>query len=270
MRHLESVRRARIVLVAVATALVLGAFAATAFAQDAQPRVLPPTAHPHGQSYGAWAAQWWQWALGQPVAVNPVLDETGEHCAQGQEGNVWFLAGAFTSEPVTRTCTVPTGTALFFPIINYFYCAEATDPPEQQTEEFVREQTAFLRDAVSGLSATVDGVQIRDIELRYYEESSIFSVVLPDDNVFGLPAGSVLAPCADAGFYSCSPRSHPGSTRSTSRARSRRPTSPSTSRTSSRSCRAESSSAPPSTPRPLATAGVRPRPAARRWWRRSA
>ncbi len=200
MRDLESVRRARIVLVALATALVLGALAPTAFAQDAQPRVLPPTANPHGQSYGEWAAQWWQWALGQPVDVNPVLDETGEHCAQGQEGNVWFLAGAFTSEPVTRTCTVPTGTALFVPVVNYFYCAEADDPPEKRTEEFVREQVAFLRHGVSGLSATVDGVEIRDIELRYYEESPIFSVVLPEDNVFGVSAG-LFEPCADAGFY---------------------------------------------------------------------
>ncbi|MBD0290413.1 MAG: hypothetical protein ICV74_04080 [Thermoleophilia bacterium] len=201
MRHFGTIRRARMLVLAAATVVVLGASATSALARDAHPRVLPPTANPHGQSYGAWAAEWWQWALSQPASVNPVLDETGEHCAQAQEGHVWFLAGAFTSEPVTRTCTVPTGTALFFPVVNYVYCAEATDPPEQQTEEFVREQVAFLREAVSGLSATVDGVQVPDIELRYYEESPFFSVVLPEDNVFGRPAGSVLEPCADAGFY---------------------------------------------------------------------
>ncbi len=57
MRHVEKVRWARPALVAVAAVIALGAFAATAFAQAARPHVLPPTANPHGQSYGAWAAQ---------------------------------------------------------------------------------------------------------------------------------------------------------------------------------------------------------------------
>ena len=43
--------------------------------------VLPPTAKPYGQTYSEWAARWWQWALGQPISTNPVLDQTGENCA---------------------------------------------------------------------------------------------------------------------------------------------------------------------------------------------
>ena len=46
-----------------------------------------------GQTYGRWAAEWWQWALGVPGAVNPLTDTTGEHCAQRQVDKVWFLAG---------------------------------------------------------------------------------------------------------------------------------------------------------------------------------
>jgi hypothetical protein len=162
----------------------------------------PEQPRPHGQSYPAWAADWWVWALSQPVTTNPVLDTTGEHCDVAQQGNVWFLAGTFSSGSVTRDCTVPAGTALLIPVINSFYCALAEDPPEQQTEEYVRAQVAFVEDTASGLSLTVDGRTVRRLT---YEESEFFSVVLPADNLFGLPAGTVANPCADAGYYALVP-----------------------------------------------------------------
>src|ERR1700682_1095100 len=40
---------------------------------------------------------WWEWVLSQPFATNPVLDLTGEQCANRQRGQVWFLAGSFGS-----------------------------------------------------------------------------------------------------------------------------------------------------------------------------
>jgi hypothetical protein len=162
----------------------------------------PERPNPHGQSYPAWAADWWTWALSQPVATNPVLDPTGEHCAVGQQGNVWFLAGTFSSGAVTRECTVPAGTALLIPVINVFYCALAVDPPEQQTEEYVRAQVAFVEDTATGLSITVDGQTVPRLT---YEESELFSVVLPADNLFGLPTGTVASPCVDAGYYALIP-----------------------------------------------------------------
>ena len=162
----------------------------------------PEQPRPHGQSYPAWAADWWVWALSQPVSTNPVLDTTGEHCEVAQQGNVWFLAGTFSSGSVTRDCTVPAGTALLIPVINVFYCALAEDPPEQQTEEYARAQVAFVEDTASGLSLTVDGRTVRRLT---YEESEVFSVVLPANNIFGLPAGTVASPCADAGYYALVP-----------------------------------------------------------------
>jgi hypothetical protein len=162
----------------------------------------PEQPRPHGQSYPAWAADWWVWALSQPVSTNPVLDTTGEHCEVAQQGNVWFLAGTFRSGSVTRDCTVPAGTALLIPVINVFYCALAEDPPEQQTEEYARAQVAFVEDTASGLSLTVDGRTVRRLT---YEESEVFSVVLPANNIFRLPAGTVASPCADAGYYALVP-----------------------------------------------------------------
>ena len=162
----------------------------------------PQQPRPHGQSFPAWAADWWTWALSQPIATNPVLDTTGDQCAVAQQGNVWFLAGTFSSDPVIRDCTVPAGTPLLIPVINTFYCALAEDPPAQQTEEYARAQVAHVEDLASGLSVTVDG---RRVPRLTYEESEVFSIVLPADNLFGLPAGTVASPCADAGYYTLIP-----------------------------------------------------------------
>ena len=40
-----------------------------------------------------------------------------QELAKGQPGGVWFLAGSFGGR-VTRTCTVPAGTPLVFPLVN--------------------------------------------------------------------------------------------------------------------------------------------------------
>jgi hypothetical protein len=63
-------------------------------------------------------AQWWQWALSIPTVVNPLEDTTGANCMVGQSDPVWFLAGFFNGSAATRSCSVPEGAALFFPVIN--------------------------------------------------------------------------------------------------------------------------------------------------------
>jgi hypothetical protein len=105
-----------------------------------QPSIAPIQSHPYGQTYDEWAADWWQVALETPASVNPFTDEHGEHCDQGDMGNVWFLFGSLQSDIIERSCEIPVGTALFFPLITVFYGAFLNDPPEQRTEEFIREQ----------------------------------------------------------------------------------------------------------------------------------
>lgn len=175
--------------------LMLAVAPSGAVAKASSP-VLPPTAHPHGQSYSAWAADWWQWALEQPTATNPLVDPTGANCAEGQGGKVWFLAGTTESGAVTRSCTVPAGTTLLFPVVNAFTCV---DPgAENPGVEALRDQLAYVRDA-TGLTAAIDGVQVRNLR-SYYEESEVFSVTLPSDNPFGAAEGT-YGPCVDAGYY---------------------------------------------------------------------
>jgi hypothetical protein len=88
-------------------------------AGNPNPGIAPPGSNPHGLSYGEWNARWWQWAFSAQVPVNPVLDSTGTHCAEGQTGQVWFLAGTFGGPgTTTRSCTVPLGQALLVPLVN--------------------------------------------------------------------------------------------------------------------------------------------------------
>jgi hypothetical protein len=184
------------VLVALAATLALAGVSPLGAAAQQPPPALPPTAHPYGQSYSEWAADWWQWALSQPAATNPLVDATGAQCANEQHGQVWFLAGTITSGPVTRSCTVPAGTALLLPVINAFFCVDpgGVDPGEAA----LRANVAYVRSATD-LTATIDGTTVSNLE-AYYEESAIFAVTLPDDNIFDAPGG-VYGPCVDAGFY---------------------------------------------------------------------
>ena len=124
--------------------LILGLLvAAGGVASAAKPaHVAPPQSHPHGQTYSEWAADWWVWALSEPTPTNPLMDPTGAQCASGQTGNVWFLAGSFDAGNTTRSCSIPTGKALVFPMLNNFTCAFLNNPPENRTEEFLRAQVA--------------------------------------------------------------------------------------------------------------------------------
>jgi len=71
---------------------------------------------------GRLGAEWWQQTISIPTPLNPLLDTRGTSCMIGQRGDVWFLHGALGGEDngatVERTCVIPTGKRMFFPIAN--------------------------------------------------------------------------------------------------------------------------------------------------------
>jgi hypothetical protein len=151
------------------------------------------------------SAEWWQWALSIPTSVNPQLDITdGKNAVVGQRGPVWFLAGiwdpANNGHTATRTCSVPQGTAFFFPVINGvgINAPVCGGPPESVND--VRKDAAMGVDGAANLSVTLDGVAIK-IPPRV--QSKVFAVALPKDNVFGLPCllPGIYSPAAGDGFY---------------------------------------------------------------------
>lgn len=152
-------------------------------AANPNPGVLPVNSHAFGTTYAELALQWWQWLLGIPADIHPAFDLPESDCAAGQEGKVWFLAGNFGGESV-RTCEVPAGKAIFFPIITY----GAWAPDDGETEAEVRASANATMDLVSTLECTIDGVALQDLS-SYRVESPVGSFG-PSDLTPWLPEGS--------------------------------------------------------------------------------
>lgn len=105
--------------------------------------------------------RWWQWADSFEYPDSPVSDSTGERCGAGQEGPVWFLAGTYGSAHVRRTCHVPAGKHLLFPLINYIVmprtcnCTSCDD---------VRATAKEMTDSAMGLFAELDRRAMKNLE----------------------------------------------------------------------------------------------------------
>jgi hypothetical protein len=88
----------------------------------------------------------------------------------------WALFG------VDVSCTVKPGTKLFV-IASTYECSSFED---QGTEEHVLRECAKDDDADDAPLVTLDGKTVPVVE----KETPLLEIVLPEDNVFGLPAGS--------------------------------------------------------------------------------
>jgi hypothetical protein len=141
------------------------------------------------------------------VDSNPLFDETGAAIANAQSGHVWFLAGVINvSGTAVRSGTIPTGKALFFPIINFE--ADNLCPPIVPPLD-VAGLRALASASIAGatLEADVDGRVIQNPQ-QYHETSPVFSVTFPNNNVFqffgcNVPAGTYSLPdgFVDEGYY---------------------------------------------------------------------
>lgn len=91
----------------------------SATGRTADSYLLAPGEAVAGKTQETWSREWWQWAGSFDRSVSPVADRSGAACASKQSGPVWFLAGTYEVRRTLRTCTVPRGKYLFFPLINY-------------------------------------------------------------------------------------------------------------------------------------------------------
>ena len=159
-------------------------------------------------SLPALTAQWRQWADLIPTTQNPQEDATGQYCMVGQRGPVWFLAGVFLGGIANRSCTVPEGKALFFPVINqdaFDAPNVCEDGPEIASVKDLRAAAKAPIDSITDLSVEVDGKDVKDPLQRI--KSIVYELALPEENVFeaicgkdGLPAG-IYSPAVDDGYY---------------------------------------------------------------------
>jgi hypothetical protein len=201
-----SLLRRLLIAVLFGSLAILGLAPASTSAAGPQhsPKVIPPQGHPYGRTYGQWNAQWWRWLYQTPYRDNVVLSgSAGERnapaqvdCSTGQHGKVWFLGGTFLPTSPTppqlrsdvyRSCSIPAGTALFFPLINTEFDNLFCPNTAFTARELRSAARTGIDDVVPGsLSATIDGKTVRGLnrpDTKYRAPSPWFSYRLPTDNV---------------------------------------------------------------------------------------
>src|SRR5512135_1078604 len=92
----------RVGIIVILVALV----AQPVLAANSNPRVIPPNAKPYGKSLNQWNAEWWKYVFQFPADTSPLTDPTGERCATGQSGPVFFLMGQANGPTVRDECVV--------------------------------------------------------------------------------------------------------------------------------------------------------------------
>jgi len=125
-------------------------------------------------------------------------------CMIGQRGPIWFLGAVLGGGSAVRTCSVPEGNSLFFPVINYVNFYSPQCPP--LTGKTVKELRDYIRPFIKGIrdvSVTLDGQEIKKTLLRFVI-SDPFEIALPPDNVLDCPA-DIYSPAVDAGDYASLP-----------------------------------------------------------------
>lgn len=147
-----------------------------------------PGDSPYGMTMSQWAATWWTWALEQPRTAHPLA---GGPCDAAQSGDVFFLAANFGGAE-SRTCAVPAGKALLFPILNSLCWprpeAEGCTTPSTPDDLALCAGRIFDQGPARTMSVTLDGVALDDPE-AYRASTGVFSWPPPS-----FPASEWLAP----------------------------------------------------------------------------
>lgn len=160
-------------------ALTLAALlAAVPLARAQTAPLIPPTKPVAGASQEEWSKRWWRWALSFDDDDSPVADRDGRLCAEGQSGPVWFLAGTYGSARTVRSCRVPAGKTLFFPLINY-----VTFEPDDADESCasLKRRAAELTPAPDALVLEVNGKRFTGLAAHRQATRRCFHIADDDD-----------------------------------------------------------------------------------------
>jgi hypothetical protein len=149
-----------------------------------------------GNAYSHWSTSWRQWADSLPAKHHPLFDTAD--CSAGQSGPVFFLGGRFCAPdvnpncenaPAERSCAVPAGKALFFPVLNTScldgeakkgLCLSAGAIITQ-----MRSQTAAIINKTTGLQVILDGKPLAvNLKRDFRVQSPVYPTILPDKNLY--------------------------------------------------------------------------------------
>jgi hypothetical protein len=170
-------------------AAVLAFGSAGTLRADPSAKVVPPNSSKYGNDYAGWSAAWWQWNLALPVAGHPGVDSPDFDVTAGQSGEVWFLGAPFGT--VERTCTIPAGKALFFPMFNAECSSlEAEDSGfHGDTAKEQRTCAKYWANHIVNPYCEIDGASVAKPE-TYRVTSPQFTFTAPTPWIFGETGGT--------------------------------------------------------------------------------
>jgi hypothetical protein len=117
----------------------------------------------------SWAVEWLNWAFKASMAEgfekNPQMDSTGENCGVAQSGEVWFLTDApgIGGQTVNRTCVIPQGKFIFFPI-HYWQEIDRSGMDCKQLQQSAAAQVEASSSLSLEMSVQLNGVTLQNVE----------------------------------------------------------------------------------------------------------
>jgi hypothetical protein len=105
-----------------------------------------------GLTLGEWGLKYWGWLLRQNPDRNPTQDTTGAWCGAGQDGPVWFLAGADARTHIMRECRIPRGKYVMLPAVVQLWFPKTDELAQDacakmESQQFAKLGADSIRDA---------------------------------------------------------------------------------------------------------------------------
>lgn len=140
---------------------------------------------PYGKSMQQWSNRWWNWMVGQPKESNPTEDSDGKYANNCQTyDNVYFLCGTTTSKNVVRSCDIPDGKSILFPVICYEHSL-LEDRDINNPHELLKLSTEDLNEYdMNNVSAKINDNEYSTKDGIIRIRSPLFSITLPKSNVW--------------------------------------------------------------------------------------
>jgi hypothetical protein len=163
------------------------------------PNLVPPgDARLNGKTYEQWATAWWQWFLEMPLtnsagAIHPsYYDSPRFDVTASQTSDVWFLGGPFLASPtagtIRRSCRIPAGKALFFPLFNV-ECSSIEAPPFYgATADDQAGLAQYWADHIVAPFCEIDGIPLSNLD-AYRVQSPQITINAPAPWILGKSGG---------------------------------------------------------------------------------
>ena len=175
-------RRVTPVVAMVVAGLLIGPGVVTAGAAGG------PLAPASPNTYKELSAKWWQWAASTPGTADGPFGNGNVDCGVNQpKGNTWLLEAS--APAADRSCAIPAGTRLFFPVVNLECSSLEADPFFGGS--VAERQACVQKEAFTlvPLLAELDGTALVSDFTAGTVISPNFPINAVAGNVFGIPEG---------------------------------------------------------------------------------